>query len=227
MAEVRRSARQRRAVDYKRLAGGPDLPNASGGRKQTWSTSKLFPLEVTDSNLVDNKLMVKVHYTDPEWSHERFDEWRDAADIVDIPASYIQYNNEIKDLFLTKLRLSVKEALHCQRKVDSIVNIVCDIPRDLFPVVFNTPLTFSKHRLDNLDDWNSILGASWNYRIVNSKGDFAFVTTGTVSFWIRERRPLEEFNADGCLELLHRGFIFHVKFGRGLGNKHDFLEYVK
>ena len=168
-----------------------------------------------------------MHYTDPEWSHQRYDEWRDAADIVDIPTSYVQFNDEIKDLFLTKLRLCVKEALHCQRKVDSVVSIDCDIPRDLFPVLFKKPLTFAKHRLDSLNDWDSILGESWNYRIVNSKGDFAFVTSGTVSFWMRERRPLEEYSADGCLELLHRGFTFHLYFVRGLGNKHDFSEICK
>lgn len=227
MAEVRRSTRQRESVDYKLLASGPEIPTSGLREKsKTWSTNKLYALEVVDSKVVDNQLLVKVHYTDEEWDSPIYDEWRNASEVIDVPDCYIHFTEETRNLFVNKLGVVVKEALHCQRKVDSIVHLDIDVQRDLFVTLFDKPACFARHNIASPSEWNHLLGNKWNYRIVNSKGDFAYVTPGTISFWIRERKPLEEFTPEGTLLLVHRGFVFHVQFVRGLGNKYDFEQFI-
>ena len=52
-----------------------------------------------DSKLEEEKLSVKVHYTDKEWSSPCFDEWREACEIVDIPSCYTDNSEEEKAFF--------------------------------------------------------------------------------------------------------------------------------
>ena len=222
----RRSAITRRPISYKQLNDGLPVEREKLKRK-TWSTTKFYPLEIIDSKTLEEKLYVKVHYTEPEWNSSLYDEWRLASEVIDIPECHISYTDELKDVFFSKLKIAIKESLHAQRKVDSLVNIEIDIQRDLFFDVFPHPEHFSrKQHVQFLANWDTFLGPNWNIRVVNCKGDHAFVTPGTLVFWMRERRPLEEYAADGTLTFLHRGFKFHVQFVRGLGNRFD-LENIQ
>ena len=115
------------------------------------------------------------------------------------------------------------------RKVDSVVKLNIDIQRDLFAHLFleDRPVRLARRiPLESLDSWNSILGDNWNRRIINCKGDFAYVTPGTVSYWIRLGKPLEEYSPEGALQLTHKGFVFHLQFVRGLGNKYDYEQLM-
>ena len=218
-SSVRKSLRPRsKPVNYCKLNSGPDLqlereqPRGSRGKK--WSTSKLYELVVTDTKFEEDKLLVKVHYTDEEWSSPIYDEWRDAGDVTDIPDCYISCSPESRDLFFHQLLASIKESLHGQRKTDSVVNIAISIQRQLFDELasFGVKVSGSRFTLKSPLDLNCVLGEGWHWRIFNSQGDFSFIESGTVTFWLKEKRPLEEYSPDSRLILTHRGFIFHLRF---------------
>ena len=135
----------------------------------------------------------------------------------------------IKDLFFTQLKISVKEHLHGQRKVDTVVHIQVAIPKNLFEELARLGIkgTNSHFALSSPEDFNHLLDEGWSWRIFNKQGDFAFVTSDTVTYWMTERRPCEEFLSNGSLKVTHRGFHFNLKFARGIGNKFDFADFVK
>ena len=139
---------------------------------------------------------MKVHYTEKEWSSQEFDTWLDARDIVDIPESFVNGTEEQKSAFVEQLKTAIKENLHGQRKVDSIVNIELPIPLHLFEEVASlghkTQVSL-RNRLFTLNDislLDTLLGKGWDRRIFNKQGDFSFVTPGTVTIWLKERQPL-------------------------------------
>lgn len=226
MAELRRGLRRRAPVNYQQLTKGPRLPTDKKVRQfKTWSTTKLYPLEITDSKVVGDKLMVKVHYVEKEWVSHIYDEWRDAEEIVNVPDSFVKYTAETRELFLSRLGIAIKESLHGQRKVDSAVKLRVDIPKNLFEDLFldnNLPPHTGRICLDSFDQWNSYLGKNWNLRIFNCNGDFACVMPGTLCYWLSDKKPLEEYRLDGGLRLIHRGYLFSLKFVKGLGSKSDF-----
>lgn len=82
--------------------------------------------------------------------------------------------------------------------------------------------TKSQFVLESLSNVDGVLGKGWNTRIFYRQGDFAYVEPNTVTFWLMERRPLEEFSCEGNLTLIHRGFCFRMQFARGLGNRFDY-----
>ncbi len=124
MAELR----QRPLINYLELAKGPSLPHIHA-KRETWSTKKLYDLTVSKSKLEDGVLKVFVHYTG--WA-SAYDEWRDASDILDIPEEYLFSNKETKKLCYYNLRIAIKESLHGQRKVNSVVEVHHAIQRDVF-----------------------------------------------------------------------------------------------
>ena len=226
MAENRESRRPRKPVDYKLLHSGPQLPASSRPKNKTWSTSRFYELEVLESKYIEENLYLKVHYTEEEWTSPIYDDWRLASDVIDIPRAYVSFTEELKELFLEQLGVTIKESLHGQRKVDSVVNISIPIQRDLYVALFGeeTSGPSTSRRLESVDSWKTLLGQNWHRRIINEKGDFAYITPGTISFWMKERKPLQEFSAEGVSIFKHRGFLFHLKFVRGLGNKYDFRQ---
>lgn len=108
------------------------LGQSSVNKNMTWSTTKLFELEITDSKDVNNQLLVKVHYLDEEWTASKYDAWVAAKDIIDIPQCFVKGTSEQRAFFLSSLRLLIKENLHVQRNVDTVVNIELPIQRSLF-----------------------------------------------------------------------------------------------
>ena len=225
MAELRRSLRRRATVNYQQLTKGPRLPTEKERQSKAWSTTKLYPLEITDTKVVGDKLMVKVHYVEKEWVSHIYDEWRDAEEIVTVPDSFVNYTAETRELFLKRLGITIKESLHGQRKVDSAVKLRVDISKNLFEDLFldkNLPPQTGRIRLHSFDQWNSYLGKNWNVRILNCNGDFAYVMPGTLWYCLSDKKPLEEYSLDGGLRLIHRGYLFTLQFVKGLGSKSDF-----
>ena len=220
--------RQTERRDYVALNNGPSLPK-DRLKKESWSTTKLYHLVVVDSKFIAEKLYVKVHYTDKEWDSAKYDEWRSADEVLDIPNCYLENTPEGKAFFLQQLKIAIKESLHGQRKVDSIVNIELPIQKDLFhELALHGKRAQSRlYYIQSLVAFDSLLEEGWHWRIFNSQGDFAFVTPNTISFRLTERRPLEQYSAEGNLEVLHRGFMFKMKFARGMGNAFDFQSFAK
>ena len=215
--------RRKPRVDYLELSQGPAIDShpPPPHKKECWSTRTHYSLTVTDTKLQDGVLFEKVHYTG--W-HSKYDEWRKASDVVDIPSEFIQTSDESRRLFFTNLGINVKEALHCQRKSDSLVEIKLQIPLELFEELkeFGTlkkQRGISWYKLKTLSSLAVFLGPTWNYRIVNAQGDFAYVARGIVNFRLGERQPLMEYTSEGSPKLTHRGYVFTMKFVRGLGNK--------
>lgn len=106
MAEIRRSGRRREPVDYTKLNSGEALPKEYTGctstRKEAWSTSKLYHLEIVETKDIDAVTWVKVHYTDKQWNSSRYDEWRLARDVIDIPDCLYFIDSRIEDIFFGK-----------------------------------------------------------------------------------------------------------------------------
>ena len=88
MAQLRKKPR----VDYKKLADGPAIP-CDSTKSDRWSTKKLYKLVVKESRLEDGTLKLYVHYIG--WP-TRYDEWRVASEVLDIPEVYTQSSPEGK-----------------------------------------------------------------------------------------------------------------------------------
>ena len=84
-----------------------------------------------DSKIVEDQLFVKVHYTEEPWNTKVYDTWSDARDIVDIPHTFVNTSQEGAH-FIELLRISIKENLYGQKKVDSVVYIELPISKGLF-----------------------------------------------------------------------------------------------
>ncbi len=216
-------------IDYKKLNSGGGEPKVCqhSHRQKTWAASKLFELAIIDSKTLDGLSFVKVHYLDKEWDSPKFDKWREADDIIDIPQCLIVSTSEIEAVLTQQLKTNIKESLHGQRKVDSIVNIELPVPRDFFNIFAAIGRKINNlFSLESISSFDGVLGRGWNWRVFNSQGDFAFVTPGTITYRLKSR-PLEQYSPEGALQLIYRGFVFHLKFARGMGNKYDFALFVR
>ena len=230
MSTPRKSHRPRKEHNYRVLNNGPSLSCVKKEPRSKWSTTKLYSLEILDCKFINEKLHVKVHYTDKEWSSAKYDTWREATDIIDIPDSYVNGTQEQKLLFLEQLKTTIKENLHGQRKVDSIINIEVPVPQNTFSELSCLGCESEKNKshfiLESLSMFNDILGEGWDKRIFNQQGDFAYVVPNTVTFWLKERQPLEDFTPEGNIKIVHRGFCFRMQFARGIGNRFDYQQLI-
>ena len=214
MADLRKKPR----VDYKALANGPSIPSGSGG-SETWSTKKLYKLTIKDTKIVDDVVKVFVHYIG--WA-TKYDEWRNASDVLSIPDIYLVTNPGGREVFLEALKVAIKESLHGQRKVTSIIELRLPICRDLFEELAKYGSFHGSTLRCSVEDLKAILGNGWNLRIFNQHGDFAYVKDKTISLRLVERAPLLEYSINGEATYTHRGFTLVFKGQRGLGNRQDF-----
>lgn len=114
-------------VDYKALSKGTErLPRATHCRNLTWSTTKLYKLEVIGEKIVDFCLYYNVHYVG--WP-EKYDEWRQASDVVLLHEEQI-FNNP----FHHHLRVAIKENL-TSRRIDTLVQLSIPIQKNEFKTV--------------------------------------------------------------------------------------------
>ena len=137
---------------------------------------------------------------------------------------------ETRCLFLSNWKIAVTENLHCQRKVDSLVEIRLQIPKDLFQEIaaVGKPHKRGQYIVDNLHNLDQFLGNNWHYRVANRQRDFAFIADNKVFFRLSERKPLVEYTDNGeIMKCCHRGFVFVFKFVRGLGNGLDFDQFLE
>ena len=213
------SLRKRPRIDYKELASGPSFPKDEKKTK-TWSTRQFFELRIIDTKFESEKLYCRVHYIG--WP-SKYDEWRLASDIIDIPEEFLKSTESERRLFFTNLRIAIKEALHCQRRADSFVEIKTQITKDIYQELqaLGTPKKRGQYLLSDIRSFDRFLGNGWNLRIINRHKDFAYIANDQLFFRLSEREPLHEFSLDGQPVISHRGFMLIIKFVRALGNRED------
>ena len=74
--------REKPRLNYRTIHEGPSLPS-NNPPKETWSTSKLWDLEIVDERVTESGVVeVNVHYLDYP---DKYNEWRVLHEIVDRP----------------------------------------------------------------------------------------------------------------------------------------------
>ena len=124
--------RQKEPVNYKELHNGEPLVNECM-KKPTWSTSKLWAVEIIGERDTANGKEVEVHY--PGWSSS-YNEWRQLEEIVTRSAD-CQESEAIGHL-RHDLKVKVKENLHVQRGHDSEVTITIPVQYETFQEFLST-----------------------------------------------------------------------------------------
>ena len=94
----------------------------------------------------------------------------------------------------------IKRKLYSGRKEDPEVRIELSLEEDVFQE--GMAVAGSKHMERNREVYrlrsnDSCLGVKWDERIMNENGDFAFVITGTVRYWIKRKAPIVEYRLIG------------------------------
>ena len=140
---------------------------------------------------------------------------------MSIPDIYLITKPGGREVILEALKVTIKESLHGQRKVTSIIELRLPICRDLFEELAKYR-SFHGSTICSVDNLKAILGNGWNLRIFNQHGDFAYVKDKTISLRLVERAPLLEYIVDGEATYTHHGFTLVFKGQRGLGKRQDF-----
>ena len=124
--------------------------------------------------------------------YAQYDEWCPAATVLDIPHSFLYSESPqaLKNVSV-QLGIAIKEALHCQRKMDVTVDIRLPIVKDLFGNFARIGEPHARWKghygLQKLTNFNSLLGEDWFIRVINQAGDFAYIIKGTAQFHLLER----------------------------------------
>ncbi|KAJ8029732.1 hypothetical protein HOLleu_29202 [Holothuria leucospilota] len=213
-------------VNYSNLHNGSPLKLSLNSReiKKTWSTKTLFEVTLVDQRQNNGVREVKVHY--PGWSRS-FDEWRKENEIVDIPHQVFTSTGE--DFFEFTLLHAIKGKLNCARKKDNEISINIPVQKECFDLftakhnlVSSQKAACSFYSFRDTQHAKSTFLKGWWYRIINKAGDFAYINFDTFKIWIKERPCLEEYSADGQLQLTHRGFQAVTRFVSLKGNRFDY-----
>ena len=169
-----RQLRDVKRLDYKKLA---DCEPKESVKAESWSTKKLYKLDIIKTEVKDGRLKCLVHYIG--WS-TKYEEWHNAEDVLTIPDEYLN-STQGRDLFFRSLGISVKEHLHGRRKVDSLVELRVPISVDIFNELqaLGAEKIKGTFRCD-ISALDEVLGEGWHWRIFNINGDFAYVRPGTI-----------------------------------------------
>ncbi|KAJ8018209.1 hypothetical protein HOLleu_43931 [Holothuria leucospilota] len=196
---------KRDRIDYCRLHNGPSVRTNFLGPKpkeiSTWSTKKLYELEILATRNEGPEREVKVHYTG--WS-KKFDEWRLESEILETPPAAV--GGPTAEFFQFSFLATVKGSnLKAEKSKGRTI-----------------------YRFEDSDSAKSF-SEEWWYRIINDAGDFVFIELDTFQIWLSERPCLEEYTLDGKLRLRPRGFQAVVRFVtvKGYPNTDDDSWYVK
>ncbi|KAJ8018809.1 hypothetical protein HOLleu_42999 [Holothuria leucospilota] len=184
---------KRDRIDYCRLHNGPSVRTNFLGPKpkeiSTWSTKKLYELEILATRNEGPEREVKVHYTG--WS-KKFDEWRLESEILETPPAAV--GGPTAEFFQFLFLATVKEKLNGFRKLDSEVSFAIPVPKQVFEeFVKGSNLKAEKskgrtiYRFEDSDSAKSF-SEEWWYRIINDAGDFVFIELDT--FQIKQETML-------------------------------------
>lgn len=190
-------------------------------KKETWSTRKLYELEVIKEKTEGGELYCYVHYKG--WS-SKYNHWIPSANIVDVPQCLVDGTPD--EMFFHSLRIAIKEKLNGNRKEDSLVDIAVPVQKRCFETLSSLGIPCKGgFSLSSFSQLAPLLGKDWFFRIFNEGGDFSHIVHRTVKFYLREREPLQEF-VDGAVLYTHRGFVCIFKFVREDKNESHFAEFI-
>ena len=144
--------------------------------------------------------MVKIHYVgfSSDWDEWRYEEELESQDDSDHCTTSVEPYQPYS--IYSCLRVRVKLALNCGRKVSPVVKI--SMPFDV--IQFNGGLKTVGVPLKNVrgvqhyiinqyEDLNPFLGSYWRFRGLNTNGDYGYVLLDTVDFCLRKARSLVEY----------------------------------
>ena len=217
--------------DYRQL-NTIKLPRAH----KSSSKEKLYPIEVVE---IDGS-RGRIHYVG---YNSCFDEWRDLAELVNIPPSPSNRDNNADTMvnetpiqqysLHNELRIKIKQCLVCRAgKASPSVTIDMGFDYLLFKGGLQAAGVVKQHgrniryKLRSYKDLDPLLGQNWHYRGANEHGDYAFVILSSVEYYIHKRRKLIEYRpSQSTTPVLHSedaGYASKFSFIRGYGNKSTF-----
>lgn len=220
--------RKRPQINYQAIHSGAGEPipyQTSNRKKEKWSTSKLYCVEIIDERTTENGNEVKVHY--PGYDR-KYDEWKAKEDIVDRDSHSLL--SDALALLKHDLSVKIKENLNVSRLRDPEITIHIPLQQETFEHFLSVINADCEQRgmktvyRCTIKELGKFLPKSWWYRICNEHGDFAYVVEETIAFWQHERQCLVEFKIDrGLLKrhLTHRGFHLVFRFVKALGNRSE------
>ena len=77
---------------------------------------------------------------------------------------------------------------------------------------------------------DSVLGQKWDEHIINARGDYCFVTEGTIKFWLGKKAPISEYKIIGGKYLkaeIEDCSYVALTFVWGTGNSREYKERQK
>ena len=189
---LRRGKWQINEVNYKE-ENFVKLPKSERIKRET----KLYPVTVQEEKSEEDKAMVKIHYVG--YSSE-LDEWRYEEELESLEEESTIVSPYQPFSVYNALRVKIKFALNCGRKVSPYIKI--NMPFDL--VQFNGGLktvgipskkvcNIQHYKIRNYQDLDPFLGSYWHFRGLNINGDYGYVQLDTVNFCFRKSRSLVEY----------------------------------
>lgn len=140
-----------------------------------------------------------------------FDEWRDGEQVVSgekeqqfgrLLPRFVPGNDSLSDrasALFYHLGKEIKIGLFSSKRESPDVRIEERIDLDIYQDYFRNIGVVMKsrgrdvHVVNDNNDLCDILGSKWFERILNVNGDFCYVVSGTVRFWLHERKAVKEF----------------------------------
>ena len=187
---LRRSTRERKASN--RYAPAPFSKSSCKGRS---AELKWNPNDIFEVNIVEKKDgMIKLHYVGYD---NKYDTWVAATKNDPIPVaklvkrsvpscdSLVERSSNFKDNFHAAVKRSL--TVHRSDNPDIRLSVPCDID------VWDS-LDVSSLNLINLE---LHFGKGWFYRIVNSRGDFAYIIDDTLNIKHHHPKPIKEYSYHG------------------------------
>ena len=164
------------------------------------------------------------------------DEWRDVTKeeerICQLDERLIPSEISLEEragIFFDKVRRKIKYQLFPSKREDPNVKIEMEVDVDVFEVLSKLGLEkrngyFEVVANEKLD---LVLGADWDYRIINKQLDFSYVIPQTVGLWMRKRKQFLEFKLIAGVPIqknIEQDPVLVFSFVRGDGVKADYMD---
>ena len=143
-------------INYAQLESGLPLPRdiAQRQKPKTESTSKLYPLKITDSKTAQLTTNYSWKFIILEKGGTPQCTMNGIQLLMWLKYTFIFYTEELKETLLSELKLVIKECPHAQRKVDSLEKLeLMDITKELVSDLFGAPGTQKTHTV-RLSEWD-------------------------------------------------------------------------
>ena len=150
---------------------------------------------------------MKIHYFGystcfDEWTPFRADRGSGYFPFVRSEKLFIPSENSLEDRkepFHGQLAREIKKKLWSGRREDPDINIDLNVDQDVFMEGVGSvlPGVLQRGKMVYQSESNrvldSYLGLKWDERILNVAEDFAYVTPGTIKYWLGQRSPIIEY----------------------------------